>query len=107
LADGGRHINLSELFLHVKVVSDIEQIEKRPWLVRRGAYMQGKIEAVRILIAEDEALIALSLADFLEAEGYEVHIASDGAEALVEVQRQQDGLASEKWRGPEDARGPP
>jgi CheY-like chemotaxis protein len=47
---------------------------------------------MRVLIAEDEAMIALSLADFLEAEGYEVLIASDGVEALAEVQRQRDGL---------------
>jgi CheY-like chemotaxis protein len=42
---------------------------------------------VRVLIAEDEAMIALSLSDLLEAEGYEVTIASDGAEALAEVRR--------------------
>ena len=34
-----------------------------------------------MLIAEDEALIALTLSDLLEAEGYEVIVASDGAEA--------------------------
>ena len=37
---------------------------------------------VRVLVAEDEALIALSLADLLEAEGYEVALAPDGADAL-------------------------
>ena len=38
---------------------------------------------LRVLIAEDEMLIALSLADLLEAEGYEVDIAFDGATALA------------------------
>jgi CheY-like chemotaxis protein len=37
---------------------------------------------MRVLVAEDEALIALSLSDLLEAEGYEVDLAADGAEAL-------------------------
>ena len=37
---------------------------------------------MRVLVAEDEALIALSLADLLEAEGHEVVLAPDGAEAL-------------------------
>jgi CheY-like chemotaxis protein len=37
---------------------------------------------LRVLVAEDEAMIALSLADLLEAEGYEVTLAGDGAEAL-------------------------
>ncbi len=36
----------------------------------------------RVLLAEDEALIALSLADLLEAEGHEVVLAPDGADAL-------------------------
>jgi two-component system cell cycle sensor histidine kinase/response regulator CckA len=43
--------------------------------------------AVRILIAEDEAIIALSISDLLEAEGYSVSITSNGVEALDEVQR--------------------
>ena len=37
---------------------------------------------MRVLVAEDEALIALSLSDLFEAEGYEVDLAADGAEAL-------------------------
>lgn len=38
---------------------------------------------LQVLIAEDEAMIALSLADLLEAEGYDVALASNGAEALI------------------------
>jgi CheY-like chemotaxis protein len=41
----------------------------------------------RVLIAEDEAMIALSLFDLLEDEGYKVSIARDGVEALAEVRR--------------------
>lgn len=44
-------------------------------------------KAFRVLIAEDEALIALSLSDLLEEEGYEVILASDGVEALLEARR--------------------
>ena len=40
-----------------------------------------------VLVAEDEALIALSLADLLEAEGYEVVVAPDGADALDAARR--------------------
>jgi CheY-like chemotaxis protein len=47
---------------------------------------------VRVLIAEDEALIALSLADLLEAEGYEVLVAPDGADALAAARRLGDAL---------------
>ena len=41
----------------------------------------------RVLLAEDEALIALSLADLLEAEGHEVALAHDGADALAAARR--------------------
>jgi two-component system cell cycle sensor histidine kinase/response regulator CckA len=44
-------------------------------------------DAVRILIAEDEAMIALSMSDLLEAEGYAVSVTSNGVEALAEVRR--------------------
>ncbi|HEX8927890.1 MAG TPA: response regulator, partial [Actinomycetota bacterium] len=47
---------------------------------------------VRVLVAEDEALIALSLADLLEAEGYDVDLASDGAEALDAARELGDAL---------------
>jgi CheY-like chemotaxis protein len=43
--------------------------------------------SVRVLIAEDEALVALALSDMLEAEGYDVAIAADGAEALGMAQQ--------------------
>ena len=42
---------------------------------------------VQVLVAEDEALIALSLADLLEAEGHEVVLAPDGADALEAARR--------------------
>ena len=39
--------------------------------------------ALRVLLAEDEALVAMALADCLEAEGHEVAaVAGDGADAL-------------------------
>ena len=38
---------------------------------------------LRVLLAEDEALVAMVLADCLEAEGHEVTVARDGAEALA------------------------
>jgi CheY-like chemotaxis protein len=47
---------------------------------------------VRVLVAEDEALIALSLADLLEAEGHEVVLAPDGADALDAALRLGDAL---------------
>ena len=46
----------------------------------------------RVLLVEDEALIALPLADLLEAEGYDVLVAPDGAEALDAARRLGDGL---------------
>ena len=45
-----------------------------------------------MLVAEDEALIALSLADLLEAEGYDVALAPDGADALDAARRMGDAL---------------
>ena len=38
---------------------------------------------LRVLLAEDEALVAMVLADWLEAEGHEVVVTGDGAEALA------------------------
>jgi CheY-like chemotaxis protein len=40
---------------------------------------------LRVLVAEDEALVALSLADFLEGECYEVVLAHNGADVVVEA----------------------
>lgn len=45
-----------------------------------------------VLIAEDEALVALSLADLFESEDYEVAVASNGAEALDLARRLGDAL---------------
>ena len=47
---------------------------------------------MRVLLAEDEVLIALSLADLLEAEGHEVVLAPDGADALDAARRLGDAL---------------
>ena len=47
---------------------------------------------LRVLVAEDEALIALSLSDLLEAEGYEVAVAFDGADALDAARRMGEAL---------------
>jgi len=44
-------------------------------------------QAVRVLVAEGEAMNALTLCDLLEAEGYEVTLTSDGAEALTAARR--------------------
>ena len=49
---------------------------------------------MRVLVAEDEALIALSLSDLLEAEGYEVDLAADGAEALDAARGLGDALGA-------------
>jgi CheY-like chemotaxis protein len=43
--------------------------------------------SLHVLIAEDEALVALSLADLLEAEGHDVHLAFDGAAALATARK--------------------
>jgi CheY-like chemotaxis protein len=51
-------------------------------------------QAVRVLIAEDEAIIALTLCDLLEAEGYEVTMTSDGVEALTEARRMGNTLGA-------------
>ena len=43
--------------------------------------------ALRVLIAEDEALVALSLSDMLEADGHVVELTFDGAAALLAIRR--------------------
>src|ERR671933_813551 len=53
---------------------------------------KGRRMGVQVLVAEDEALIALSLADLLEAEGHEVVVAPDGADALEAARRLGDAL---------------
>jgi CheY-like chemotaxis protein len=42
---------------------------------------------LRVLLAEDEALVALALADCLEAMGHDVTVAGDGAAALALARR--------------------
>ena len=54
----------------------------------------GQPVPVRVLIAEDETLIALSLSDLLEDDGFEVTLASDGAEALAEARRLGSSLGA-------------
>jgi CheY-like chemotaxis protein len=46
----------------------------------------------RVLLAEDEPLIARSFADLLEAEGYDVDLAMDGADALDAARRMGGAL---------------
>ena len=41
---------------------------------------------MRLLLAEDEAALSRALKTLLENEGYEVHIANDGIEALQLVE---------------------
>jgi CheY-like chemotaxis protein len=48
--------------------------------------------AKRLLISDDEALVALSFADMLEAAGFDVALASDGTEALAVARRLGDAL---------------
>jgi CheY-like chemotaxis protein len=48
---------------------------------------------LQVLIAEDEAMVALSMSDLLESEGYEVTIAGDGAKALAIVRQLGDELS--------------
>ena len=58
----------------------------------RASVCEPQTLVVRVLIAEDEALVALSLSDLLETEGYHVSVAADGAAALVEARRLGDTL---------------
>ena len=44
---------------------------------------------IRVLIAEDNALLAKAIGMLLESHGYEVSIAYDGEQALTEVTRAQ------------------
>jgi len=48
---------------------------------------------LKVLVAEDEAMVALSMSDLLESEGYEVTIAADGAKALAIARQFGDGLS--------------
>ncbi len=49
-------------------------------------------EKIRILLVDDEPLIVKMLGRRLEAEGYEISIASDGQEALKKAQMDQPHL---------------
>ena len=46
----------------------------------------------RILIADDEPNILISLEFLMKREGYEVHVARDGQEALDAMQRERPAL---------------
>jgi two-component system alkaline phosphatase synthesis response regulator PhoP len=47
---------------------------------------------MKLLIAEDDALIREGLRDILEAEGYQCFLAEDGAAALIAYQQEQPAL---------------
>ena len=47
---------------------------------------------MRVLIADDEALVAMSLGDLLEAEGHEVELTFDGLAALTAARRMGTAL---------------
>ena len=51
--------------------------------------MAGVIHLIRVLIAEDNALLAKAIGMLLESYGYEVSIAYDGEEALSHVARER------------------
>jgi CheY-like chemotaxis protein len=57
-----------------------------------NALNKPSLATVRVLVVEDEAMVALSLADLLEDEGYAVTIASNGATALAQARRMGDSL---------------
>jgi CheY-like chemotaxis protein len=71
---------------HVKVVIDVAT-EALAMACPKRSDLKRTVDQCRVLIAEDEAMIALSLSDLLEDEGYKVSIARDGVEALAEVRR--------------------
>jgi len=49
-------------------------------------------ETARILVVEDEAVVALDLEQVLEAEGYATRVATTGAEAITAARAQQPAL---------------
>ena len=49
--------------------------------------LSGEARATQILIAEDEAIVAMVLADYVRSEGHNVDIVGDGAEALEQLSR--------------------
>lgn len=53
--------------------------------------------ARRILIAEDEALVAVSLADLLESGGYDVTLAFDGEQALERADAALAGTGGRRY----------
>jgi two-component system OmpR family response regulator len=50
--------------------------------VPRGCSRTGTIRAVRVLVVEDEELLAAAVADGLTAEGFDVDVAHDGPDGL-------------------------
>ena len=48
-----------------------------------GAAEMGAVARLRVLLAEDEAIIAMALQDALEMAGHHVTLAADGAAALA------------------------
>ena len=74
--------------MHVPVVFGVSSPRPEARHPAEGLCRKG----TRVLVAEDEALIALSLADLLEAEVYDVALAPDGADALDAARRLGDAL---------------
>ena len=54
--------------------------------------LEPKTMAVQVLLAEGEELLALSLTDLLDAEGYDVTVTNDGEKALAAAMRLGNAL---------------
>ena len=55
-------------------------------------------QSAKILVVDDESLLAQALADYLQQHGYETVIASNGLEALENYKTQQiDAVITDLW----------
>ena len=65
-----------------------------------AASRAGSLQGLRVLVAEDEFLVACMLEDFLSDEGVAVTVAQDGVEALEAAEAEQFDLLLTDMRMP-------
>jgi DNA-binding response OmpR family regulator len=67
---------------------------------RKEAVTSGSMDALRVLVADDDAMSRTMVAALLRTEGYEVELAADGNEAWARLQNEGAPLAIIDWDMP-------
>jgi len=79
--------------------------ERSPSRAANGGLGHSRLARPVVLVVDDDADIAASIADVLRAGGYDVAVAADGRQAVAVAERASLGLVLLDWRLPDELAG--